>query len=544
MVGVTGFSKVQLRAIAVLRWQLFLNSLRSVRGRLNLVSRSIAALLVTGAGIGGAIVLGAVAFGMASQHNFDWIAIPFWIVLIFWQLFPVMATAFTHNIDASSLLRFPLSYTAYFGVRMVFGSLDIATALGLCWSVGLFLGISTANMGLAVWALLATGSLVLLNVVVARMIFVWIEHWLSTRRSREIMGVLFLAMLIGFQVGGPIIGRYSRQPVSKKLEFLARLLPFERWVPPGLAAASLRQAANREYSSALSSVGLVVVYAVGAAAILHLRLRAQYRGETSSWSKRKEPSTHDLSKRQGWKLPILSGPMSAVFEKELRYFSRSGPMLFTVVMPVIMVFVLWGGRRALMGQQMGFIFPVGTAYCLLVMTNIVYNSFGGDGAGMQFFLFSPISFRRIVAAKNLAQLAILFLDVLLLYFGVSLIFQYPRPRVLIFTFAWLLFAAPLNFMMGNLLSVYSPKRIEYAVFGRQRAPEGTILVSLAVQLTVIGIGALALFVAQHYRSLWVGTLLLSALAIPSLISYFVLLGRMDRIALRRRDVLTGELCKA
>jgi len=47
----------QLRAIAVLRWRLFVNSLRSTRGRLNLLSRTIAGLLVFGAAFGGAILL-------------------------------------------------------------------------------------------------------------------------------------------------------------------------------------------------------------------------------------------------------------------------------------------------------------------------------------------------------------------------------------------------------------------------------------------------------------------------------------------------------
>jgi hypothetical protein len=65
---------------------------------------------------------------------------------------------------------------------------------------------------------------------------------------------------------------------------------------------------------------------------------------------------------------------------------------------------------------------------------------------------------------------------------VRLVFQPPRLRVLAFTFAWLLFATPINFTAGNLLSIYSPKRIDYAVFGRQRASESTILISLALQL--------------------------------------------------------------
>jgi hypothetical protein len=187
---------------------------------------------------------------------------------------------------------------------------------------------------------------------------------------------------------------------------------------------------------------------------------------------------------------------------------------------------------------------VGAAYCLLVMTNIVYNSFGGDGGGIQFFLFSPISFRQIAAAKNLAQLTVLALDVSILWLGVRLVFQPPRLRVLAFTFAWLLFATPINFTAGNLLSIYSPKRIDYAVFGRQRASESTILISLALQLILLGMGALSLGIARHYHSLWAATGFLSALALPSITAYFIFLSRISGIALSRRDVLTAELCKA
>ncbi len=112
------------------------------------------------------------------------------------------------------------------------------------------------------------------------------------------------------------------------------------------------------------------------------------------------------------------------------------------------------------------------------------------------------------------------------------------------TVAWLLFAIPLNFAIGNLLSLYSPKRIDYAVFGRQRAAETTILISLAVQMVLLGVGVLALFVARHYHTMWAGTAVLAALAVPSIMSYFILLSRVDRIVALRREVLTSELCRA
>jgi len=537
-------AREQLRAIAAIRWQLSLNSLRSVRGRLNLVSRGFAGLLVIGAGIGGGIAIGAAAWGITAEHKKLLLAIPFWLISIFWQLFPVMASAFTQNVDTSALLRFPMSYPTYFLVRLAYGALDIATALGACWSFGLFVGICVADIALFPWALLAVGGTVIFNLLLARMIFVWIEHWLSLRRSREVISLIFVLLMVCFQLAGPVLGRYSHLPAMQRFHVLARFIPLERALPPGLAAEIVEEASNRRVSSPVLSFLALVGYTGAVLLPLHLRLRKQYAGEIASTGEARVPSPQQaVGMRHGWKLPLTSGPVSAIFEKELHYFLRSGPMLFTMIMPVVMIIILWGGRKGFFNQQSGFLFPIGAAYCLLVMNNILYNSFGGDGGGIQFFLVSPISFRKIMAAKNLAQLVVLAAELLVLWLGVSFIYHKPNLNSLGLTFAWYLLAAPLNFSAGNLLSVYSPKRIDYSTFGRQRASESAIFVSLAVQLTGMGLGALAIFIGYHYANLWIATLVLLVLGVPSLIVYFVLLARIDRIAMSRRETLTTELCR-
>lgn len=534
----------QLRAIVQLRLELFVNSLRSVRGRLNLVSRAIAGLLVLGAGFGGAFAVGTFAYGTTEAGKLGLLAIPFWLISLFWQLFPLMATALKENVDTSVLLRFPLSYPAYFLVRLVFGTLDIATALGLLWSVGLFAGVSVANVQLAPWALMVAVAFVVFNILLARTIYAWIEHWLMRRRSKEVLGIMFFLMLIAFQVAGPMLGRFSRESTPHRFSVLAKLVPIELMLPPGLAQSALSDAAQGRRSSALSSLVVFGVYASAVLWILHVRLAEQYRGENPSGVEGAQSAKSSETISPGWKIRGFSGPVTAMFEKELRYFSRSGPMLFTLIMPIVVVLVMWGGRKGLLSHQSGFALPVGAAYCLLLMTNIVYNSFGGDGGGIQFFLVSPVSFRQIAAAKNLAQFTVLMFDVAILWLGVRFIYQPPKFRVVALTAAWYLFAVPLNLAAGNLLSIYFPKRIDYSTFGRQRASEATILVSLGVQLAAIGIGALAVVIGHVYSSLWIASGILTVLAIPSTTGYFMLLSRMDRIAMNRREVLTTELCRA
>lgn len=544
MAGIVPEAGGQLRAVAALRWRLVLNSLRSVRGRMNLVSRSIAGLLVTAAGAGGAFALGATAWELTRTHKLEWIAAFFWIVFLFWQFFPVMATAFTQNIDTSALLRFPLSYKTYFLVRLTMGTLDIATALGLFWSFGLVIGISAASPRLIPWAVIAILAFIAFNILLARAIFVWIEHWLSRRRSREIMGLLFFVLMIGFQFIGPALDHYSRKPASQRFGYVVKVVPVQRVFPPGLTSGVIAAAASGDSAGAVGSLILVIFYSGAALSLLHLRLRQQYRGENPEGNAASTMRAAESAVRGGWKLPLFSAPVSAVFEKEIRYFSRSGPMLFTMIMPLVVILLLWGGRKSFLQHQSEFFFPIGAGYCLLVMTNVVYNSFGADGGGIQSFLMAPVTFRQVVFAKNLAQFAVLVVEVAILLLGVSLIYRPPHLVFLVLTFCWYLFAAPINFGVGNLLSLYSPKKIDYAVFGRQRASETTIFASLGVQLVVMGIGGVAIFLGYQYTDYWIGALILGVLAIPAIAAYVILMRRIDGIVMTRREVLASELCRS
>ena len=108
----------------------------------------------------------------------------------------------------------------------------------------------------------------------------------------------------------------------------------------------------------------------------------------------------------------------------------------------------------------------------------------------------------------------------------------------------LLFAAPVNFAVGDLLSIYSPKKLDYSTFGRQRASQTTVFASLGVQIVVIGLSASVLLLARLYGNLWIATPIFLALAGVSCTGFALVLKRVDRIALARRETLVSELCRA
>jgi ABC-2 type transport system permease protein len=549
MAGLSGMpaTREQFAAIARVRWQLFLHSLRTTRGTMELVSRIFVGFLIAGAGIGGAIGLGAAAWGLVSKGSPEWLALILWFVFVFWQFFPVMATAFTESTDSSVFLRFPLNYRAYFLVVLVFGALDIATTLGCIWLAGIFVGVAFADPKRAIWAAPVLTTFALVNIVLARTIFSWIERWLAQRRTREIFGVLFFLLIVAFQFMGPLINHYGEHSQPEIMRFGRKLSPVQRALPPGLAADAI---ASHRLQSA-GSLALLCAYGAGFLIMLNIRLRSQYRGENLSESgARIKTLSGKLNIRAGWSLPGLSTRTAAIFQKELLYLSRSGPMLFTLVMPVVMITVFrFGGAGAgknggLLMRAPNFAFPMGAAYAVLVLTNLVYNNFGADGGGIQFFFALPVRFRQIVLAKNLAHLAVLAVELLLVWTAVFFLYRPPTLDLSMATIAALLFAVPVNFSVGNLLSIYSPKKIEYGTFGRQRASQTTILISFLVQIVVFGSATLVFLFAPHHTGYWPAALIFVLLASVTCTGYFVLLRRFDRMAFDRREIMVSELCRA
>ena len=324
----------QYAAVARLRWNIFRNSIRSRRGKANLVSQIIMSIVFGLFGLGGSIGLGVGAY-LISENNGEWLAAIFWPVLLFWQFFPIMATACTENLESSNLLRFPLTYRSYFLIRLAYGLFDPATSVCCLWLLGIGTGITVAHPILLPWTAIVLFAFAAFNILLSRTIFSWVERWLAQRRTREIFGILLFFITLSFQFIGPAIERFSHRPAPGLIHDAEKLSVFQRALPPGLAAASIAYGANGQFPQGLIRFAELCGYGVALVWLLNFRLLAQYRGENLSEAEGQKAQTGTRSKRLGWKLPGISGPISAVFEKEFRILSRSGPILLTMVMPVL-----------------------------------------------------------------------------------------------------------------------------------------------------------------------------------------------------------------
>jgi len=536
----------QLAAIARVRFQVFTHSIRTKGGALEFASRIFVSLLLMVGGLGGAFGLGAGAYAFVREGRPEWMAILLWSVFVFWQMFPIMGSVFTETLDLSDLLRFPLTYRSYFLVRLAYGAFDPSTLLGSCLLIGITIGVGLADPRLFLWAALVLLLFGLLNVCIMQMFLSWVERWLAQRRTREIFSILFFLAMISLQLVGPLAGRFGGTVGPNLKQVGHQLTPVQRASPPGLAALAIASMEEGRPFTSVAAVGVILAYGILSLLIMGRRVRAQYRGENLSEAPGVTNRDEKAQVQRGWNFPLLSHEVSAVLEKELRYLGRSGPMMLTLITPVVMlaVFGLGPARNgAFLQRSPDLSYPMGAGYALILLTNLMYNNFGADGGGIQFYLAAPVRLRAVILGKNLAHLTILLGELVLLWISVSLMFHPPTLFMTITTLAAIMFALPVNLAAGNLLSIYSPKRIDFGAFGRQRASQITVLLSLVVQAFVIGSCVVTFFMARAMHKPWFALPAFLLLAAVALLFYMWSLKQAEHLALERREVLVAELCR-
>lgn len=550
----------QIRLIARLRWMLFKNSLRNVKGRLEAVSSGILWLMMTGVVVGGGIFFGIATFYLVAHGRWTWLAGLMWIIFLFWQIYPIFAASVGAQFDFSNLLRFPLRFGSFFSVSVIYGLFDPGAVASMVWLFCALIGLGIAQPPAIGWALLVLIAFAAMNLFFARMLFVWIEKWLARRRTREILGFIFILIIIGFQFIGPAIEHFQHHHAALQSGWIPALLAASNVLPPGLAGRSLQLGLAASFARAALLLVCLLIYAGAFLWLLRIRLAAQYRGESLSETVATAPispaARHPVSRSVRpasdlLEIPGIPRPIAAVFEKEVRYALRSGPMMLNLIVPVIIVLIFgFAGRQPHKSDDLfahasrtGFIFPIAIAYTLLIQINWVFNCFAFEGTGIQFFLLAPVRFRDIVMGKNLFLSVISVIQALLVWAVVSWVFSPPSSLIVLATFAALLYGSLANFAIGNVLSVCFPRRLEFGAFRQKKQAGVTMLVAFAAQAVLVGLGALVFAGTYFFHRTALAIPIFLVFAIIAAIGYRITLGRVDRLAMSHRETLTTELCR-
>ena len=558
-------ARAQYAAMAALRWHMFVNGLRSKRGAFELGARTVSFVLYAFMGLALGTMMGAGAFALASDEKWQFLPAVFWVVCILWQVGPVMLASFQEQFDLGILLRFPVRFRSYYLLYVVFGLADVSTIIGALCCLGIWVGVTMARPELFAWTALALAAFAAFNILLVRAVFAWIDRWLSQRKTREIVGALFMIFLLSLQLLNPALHQKRRpQPRTpqERIENLRRMeTEFAPWIktayavqqglPPGLAARALRQAGNRQPVGALASLGVLGLWALAAGSVLARRLRAEYRGENLGSAPRRETSRAKTSsvraslvrREGGWRLGG-SSPIAALMEKEARSLMRTLPLLWVIGAPLLMVLVMASIYRSnASGHPFLYALPFYVAFALMGFTQMFSNNLGAEGAGIQLLFLSPTPIRSVFLAKNLFHFLLFWLDALLVGILTTLRLGWPQGVTVAATAAWVLFALPCCLAVGNIFSLRMPFRIHPGRMTRQRGSQANALSSMLLLLVVMAVGAVVFGLCRLLASPWMAVPVFLALAGAAVFAWLRGLGNIDRLANQRRDSLLATLMK-
>jgi len=574
--GVLGpLARAQYAAMVRLRWEMFRSGLRSIHGILDLGATGITWLIYLALGLAFGAGMGVASYSLVKSGEWRMLPILFWVLFFLWQAIPIMLASYQEQFDLGLLLRFPVRFGSYYLLYLVFGLLDVSTILGAVACLGLWIGAVLARPGLALWTALALAVFAGFNILLVRAVFAWIERWLRQRKTREILGAVFMVALLSLQLMNPAIYRKHharggghedqaeqlRAAQARYEPLLKKANVVQRWLPPGLAAQSVREEVEQQPAQGLGMLAVLGGYALLTGGILALRLRAEYGGESlgsapardkAATGRPRAPANGGIAataalERGGTRMMGGSGPIGAVIEKDVRALLRTLPLLYAVGAPLLLVLVFStvffrnGGVQA---PIFPLALPVCMVYAQLGFTQIFYNNLGTEGAGIQLYFLSPTPFRTVMLAKNLLHAFLFGLVAMAAALLAGFRLGFPSLDVAAATAAWVLFSLPCNLAAGNIFSLKMPYRVNPGRITRQRGSQASALLSLLVQLGFLAISATVFALGWAVGRLWIAVPIFLALALGAALVWNRVLSNADAMANEYRDELIAKLMKA
>ena len=539
----------QIRLVAELRWRILRNHLRRKNSKLDLIGLIWAAILSGLMVIGLSFMFCWGAYLSISTRHFGWLLLLFWGVFLFWQAFPLFVAGFGAAFEFRTLLRFPLSLTAFYIVGLAYGLADFAAIASICWLLAIAVGAAIANPNLVPAVFVILVLFILMCTTFERLLGSWLERLLARRRTRELFFGLFILLSVSLQFIRPLITRYANG--SSPAPFL-HFLPYLSPLPPSLASRALAAAVGGEGATFLLNVAGLLAYVGVFSALLWYRFAAQYRGEELSESAspaRVAARANSKTEASSDVLRLFSPQVAAVLRKEFRYLSRNGIVLISLLMPPILVLLFtsqFGGRHPSVthrGVSPDTFFPGMMGYLILMLMTPAYNCFAYEGRGIQTYFTAPLRFRDVLLGKNLMHAGVLVLEIVLSMIVLALRIGLPSTPVFVATIAAVVFAVAGQFAIADWVSLSFPRKLEFGSIRGQRSSGVSIWVAFGVQIFLAGVCSLILLTGRWTQSPWLPAEAFIGLAAASIAGYFATLDVLSNVAEKKKEILIETLCR-
>jgi hypothetical protein len=421
--------------------------------------------------------------------------------VFFWCIGIVSEIQRSESIDLQRLLHLPVKLKDAFFVNFVASHFSLSLLLLFPAVLGMALGVLATDK---------IGCVVLLPLVLSCVFAVssWtycLRGWLvqlmvNPRRKRSIMilltvGIIFLAQTpnLFFNVylrskhGDDLDKAAIAKLKSEKIRNVFRVAHF--YVPPMWVSYGTARAGEGTWWPALGAMTVFSLTGYAGVSRAYRSTLRYYRGDSGGARRAKtrpKAGITPVRNRLDGDLPWVGGDVAVATRAFWQSMLRAPEMKMALLGPVIVALVL--GVLFLSRDMSGRVvhaaplIAIGvTLFSMSGVMQIVFNLFGWDREGFRALVLSPMDRGRILLAKNIALFPFLVGLGLVLYLGVAVVTRMDVIFV-IGGIIQILTASLILFMVGNLVSIKLPYRIQLGSLKPTKMPVKNVIVMIALTL--------------------------------------------------------------
>jgi ABC-2 type transport system permease protein len=374
------------------------------------------------------------------------------LIFLYWQVVPILLVSTGVSLDLSRLLVYPVPHVQMFTIEVILRVTTCAEMLLVCAGFGY--GV-LRNPGLPNWGVLAILVFAGCNLFVSAGLKDLLGRLLQRKGYRE--ALVFLLVLAAalpqlLLVSGP----------PKYFKSLVDLMagPLSPW---GAAARLV-----------LGNPDVVAV-----AALLFWTVAAWYFGrnqfertlrfdaaeaKAAGGSGRHRNAVLDLL--LGSVRRVLSDPLAALVEKEIRFLSRSARFRLLFLMGFSFGLLIWLPmtlRRDPDSFLRANYLTLVSGYALMLLGEVCFwNALGMDRGAAQAYFTMPVSFATVLRAKNIAAMFFVLLELAMVALFCALLRMPVTVFSVIEAFTVTLVFATYLMSFGNLVSIRYPRPVDPA----------------------------------------------------------------------------------
>lgn len=329
------------------------------------------------------------------------------MVMLYWQLIPLLLATTGASLELRKLRVYPIPESQLFWIeallRVTAGVEMVLLLIGVCAG-------AMFNPHFPKWGPMAIFAYVVFNLLFAIGMRDLMSRMLARKKVREASFLLFV-----------MCAALPQLLMTRRLPGGFRLLASlggESWGGwPWSAAATLVQGEHILHPALVLAAWIAVAAAFSRWQFSRtLIFDAEAAAATSTSS-----TAHGGMMERFYQLPslVLRDPLGALIEKDFRFLLRSSRFRLVFLMGFTFGLLIWlpmvlgyGGYRFGPIQRMGGVpffarnyLTVVSVYSLLLLSETCFwNVFGFDRSAAQFYFLAPLSFTRVMVAKNLTSM--------------------------------------------------------------------------------------------------------------------------------------------